>query len=133
MSLLKSLTLTPARLAANRRNAQKSTGPRTVRGKAQSRMNALRNGWRSPAYVGLWRALWEAPPCSVDKTASAVLPPDLARHPLFAHVVDMFRQAEIDVVLRARQERLAQQRKLISACPSPATNVRSKCRGDRQP
>ena len=47
MSLRKSPTLTPARIEANRRNAQKSTGPRTARGKGQSRMNSLRTGERS--------------------------------------------------------------------------------------
>jgi hypothetical protein len=44
MSLRKSPTLTPARIEANRRNAQKSTGPRTARGKAQVRFNALKTG-----------------------------------------------------------------------------------------
>jgi len=33
MALLKSRPMTPARLAANRRNARKSTGPRTAQGK----------------------------------------------------------------------------------------------------
>jgi hypothetical protein len=47
MSLRKSPTMTPARLEANRRNAQKSTGPRTARGKAQSRMSGLKHGGRS--------------------------------------------------------------------------------------
>ena len=32
------------RTIANRRNARKSTGPRTLRGKARSRQNALRHG-----------------------------------------------------------------------------------------
>ena len=47
------LRLTPARLAANRANAQKSTGPRTERGKRRAALNALRHGafarpsWRS--------------------------------------------------------------------------------------
>ena len=33
-----------AQIAANRRNAQKSTGPRSVEGKAKSRMDALKTG-----------------------------------------------------------------------------------------
>lgn len=42
-------SLTPARQAANRRNAQQSTGPRTAAGKARSRLNALRHGaYRQP-------------------------------------------------------------------------------------
>lgn len=37
------------RLAANRANAQQSTGPRSVEGKAQSRLNALKHGLATPA------------------------------------------------------------------------------------
>src|SRR3982750_4131324 len=36
-----------ARIAANRRNAQHSTGPRTAEGKAKSRYNAVKHGLRS--------------------------------------------------------------------------------------
>jgi hypothetical protein len=35
---------TPAQIAANRANAQKSTGPRSVEGKSASRFNALQHG-----------------------------------------------------------------------------------------
>lgn len=41
--------VSPARLAANRRNASLSTGPRSARGRAASSRNALRHGLRSQA------------------------------------------------------------------------------------
>ena len=92
--------MTPARLEANRRNSKKSTGPRTARGKSQSRLNGLRSGGRSRLYRDLLLALADAPPCSVAKTARTVLTPAQAAHPLFAQLVEIFRQAEIGVVLQ---------------------------------
>ena len=44
MSLRKSPTLTSDLLAAHRGNAQKSTGPRTLAGKAWSRLSRLQEG-----------------------------------------------------------------------------------------
>ena len=44
MSLRKRPTVTPALLAANRTNASKSTGPRTVEGKNRIVLNALKDG-----------------------------------------------------------------------------------------
>jgi hypothetical protein len=43
-------TLTPASLAARRRNAQKSTGPRTAKGKARVALNSIRHGVNSKNY-----------------------------------------------------------------------------------
>jgi len=43
--------VTPKQLAANRRNAQRSTGPRTPRGKAVSRWNALTHGILAQAII----------------------------------------------------------------------------------
>ena len=43
--------LSANKVAANRRNAQKSTGPRTLAGKLSSRMNAVRHGILSSAVV----------------------------------------------------------------------------------
>src|SRR5215213_5260233 len=37
-------TSSPERMAANRANAQKSTGPKTLEGKAASKMNAVKHG-----------------------------------------------------------------------------------------
>ena len=42
---------TPAQLAANQRNAQKSTGPRSAEGKSASRFNALKHGVDSHSAV----------------------------------------------------------------------------------
>jgi len=98
MSLRKSPTLTSARLEANRRNAKKSTGPRTAQGKGQSRMNSLRTGGRSALHENFFLLLLDAPPCCVDRVAQALLTPEQAAHPLFAETVDMFRRAENEVV-----------------------------------
>ena len=101
MALRKS-PMTPARLEANRRNAKKSTGPRTARGKSQSRLNGLRSGARSRLY-GDVLPLSDAPPGAVVQTAQAALTPAQARHPLFAELVQIFRLAENDVALRYRR------------------------------
>ena len=52
---------TPAKLAANKRNAQRSKGPKTAAGKAVARMNALSHGFRtaSPVVPGESTELWE--------------------------------------------------------------------------
>ena len=56
MSLCTPLTVSPARIEANRRNAQKSTRSRTARGKLQSRMDALRDGGVGPfTPTSFWR------------------------------------------------------------------------------
>jgi hypothetical protein len=92
MSLRKPPSLTPARLAANRRNAQRSTGPRTARGKARSRWNGLRHGGRSQSYDELWRVILEAPPGEMEKAGSAYLSPLEASHPVFDSVLSLFRE-----------------------------------------
>ena len=96
MPLLKPRIMTPARLAANRRNALKSAGPKTARGGAQSRMSALRTGRRSPAFLKLFDVLLDAPPCSIGSTAATTLSLRDARHPVFAELVAIFHRADIE-------------------------------------
>ena len=45
LSRRRPLALTPRRLAANRRNAARSTGPRTDAGKARVARNAIKHGF----------------------------------------------------------------------------------------
>src|SRR5262245_39766107 len=45
------MVVSAAKLEANRRNAQKSTGPRTPEGKERARFNALRHGLRAQSLV----------------------------------------------------------------------------------
>jgi hypothetical protein len=113
MSLRKSPTMTPARLEANRRNSKKSTGPRTVRGKAQSKMNSLRTGDRSAHYRNFILLMLMAPPCSVGRVAQGLLTREQAAHLLFAKAVDMFYRAEGEVAGRCVWEpaRLRSQKK----------------------
>ena len=95
MSLSKSPTLTPARFVSHRRNAQKSTGPRTARGKAWLRLNRLRNGWRSREFLISLKALLDAPPGQVELTAQALLSSKQVLHPLFMEAVEMRVQTDL--------------------------------------
>ena len=97
MSLLKPRPMTPARIAACRRNALKSTGPRTERGKIQSSLNALRTGSYSPTYLMLFRGFLEAPGVPVDEIAQILLTPEEARHPVFADRVEFLREVELEM------------------------------------
>ena len=103
MSLRKSPTLTPARLASTRRNARKSTGPRTAQGKAWSRLNSLREGWRSPDYIKFLVALIDAPPGRVAMTARALLNSRPVNHTLFLEAAELAVQVEIDICEESRR------------------------------
>jgi hypothetical protein len=57
----KSLMLSPAQLAAQRANAQKSTGPRSARGKARSSMNSLSHGRYATRMPGILAEAGDVP------------------------------------------------------------------------
>ena len=115
MSLLKPRIMTPARLEANRRNALKSTGPRTACGKAQSRLNSLRHGFCSPTYRQLWLSLFEAPPgYPVANTVCAMLTPEESCHPVYANLIDVHFEMEMEdraYTQRVRQRLASQARR----------------------
>ena len=111
MSLRKSPTLTPALLAACRRNAQKSTGPRTTQGKANVRMNALREGEQSKVRRDFAIAVFNAPPGGVERTVRALLTTDLARHQEFAYYAELAIEADMPEPGRLRKIRTLLRRK----------------------
>ncbi len=53
--------LSPEKIAANRRNAQRSTGPKTARGKAASRLNALKHRALAQSVLVRGRMMNESP------------------------------------------------------------------------
>jgi len=102
VSLRKSPTLTPARLEANRRNALKSTGPRSARGKAWSCRNHFRTGGDSPEYWNFFLTLMNAPPGRMGLVAETLLRAQEVRHPLFVQLAELAVQAEVELCQEVR-------------------------------
>ena len=102
MSLLKTRVATLARRAANRRNAQKSTGPQTARGKAWSCRNHLKTGGDSPQYRNFLHTLMNAPPGRMGLVAEALLRAQEVRHPLFVQMAELAVRTEADLCREAR-------------------------------
>jgi len=98
--------VSPARLAANRRNALKSTGPRTAAGKSRSSLNGLRQGRRSKTIKLLWKIILNAPPGQVVKTARRIMTPAQLALPYVAFMLNEFRSREdkpLDERMKVRQ------------------------------
>src|SRR5687767_12844977 len=83
--------------AANRTNARRSTGQRSVAGKARSRVNALKHGLAIPA-----SALPELAP-EIARLAHILAEPG-ADHPAIRQAAARVAEAAVDVV-RVRQAR----------------------------
>jgi hypothetical protein len=116
MSLRKSPTLTPALLASNRRNAQKSTGPRTARGKAWSRLNRLRYGGRSTQFLEFFNALHHPPPgpARVALVARALLAFQSVQHPLYLEMAELCLQVELDLCPESWWKDVKRRKKIVS-------------------
>jgi hypothetical protein len=74
----------PAKIAANRRNARHSTGPRSAAGKARARRNAFRHGLATPARL--------------DRVAM-----DRIEELIFALTGDFFNQLELELATLAAE------------------------------
>src|SRR5215469_12485977 len=83
-------TVTPDRLAANRRAARKSTGPRTAAGKSRSSLNALRGGCRSKTIELLLEVISEAPQGGVLRMARQKMTPAQLSLPTVADTLNLF-------------------------------------------
>jgi len=94
MSWRQQQPVSSSRLAANRRNAQKSTGPRTAAGKSRSSLNALRKGRRSQTIKLLWNIILNAPPGQVVKIARRIMTPAQLALPYVAFMLNEFRSGE---------------------------------------
>jgi hypothetical protein len=105
VSLRKSPTLTPALLDSYRRNARKSTGPRTAQGKARSRLNRFRHGMRSPEYINFFKAQFDAPLGEAGMTAQTLLSSQQVIHPLLMEAAELSMQTEIDICEDSRWAR----------------------------
>ncbi len=64
---------TAAQLEANRRNALRSTGPRTEQGKRRSSMNAARHGFTGRLLVGLQHGPFADDPDELQEFIQSVL------------------------------------------------------------
>jgi hypothetical protein len=111
MSLLKPRVMTPARVEPSRRNALKSAGARTARGKAQSSLNGLRHGFCSPTYNQFWLALFEAPPgFPVARIVQTLLTPEETCHPVYADLIDVHYGMELEDQASSRRIRRQRER-----------------------
>lgn len=97
MPLRKSPTITPALVEANRRNARKSTGPRSAVGKARSRLNGLRHGGRSKEYNRFGDALMAAPPYAILRFPEYFLTPAQLDHEVFVDLFEACWEAEMQM------------------------------------
>jgi hypothetical protein len=107
----------PRKRAANRGNAQRSTGPRTPEGKAQSRLNGLKHGLAIPATA--------LPELASDLAQLAqTLAGEAADDPIVREAALRVAEAALDV-LRARRAKGALLARLghDPACP-PASSAR---------
>ncbi len=124
MSLRKSPTLTPALLAAARRNGKKSWGPRTARGKAHSRLNALQDGRHSRLRWAIRYALLYAPPGQLGTLARRILTPEMAWHPFLREEVEIAIEAEHQVADSFRLLRLGERKE---TGPPPCFQSNREC------
>ncbi len=107
-------TASPRKIAANRRNAARSTGPRTGKGKARSKLNSLQHGLaaKPPRTVAIDRDL--------ERLASEIAGP--SPDPERRHFALVAAEAE----LKLRQVRAVRLRLLSELSEGPAASPSSQ-------
>jgi hypothetical protein len=87
MSLFKSFPPTPAPIAANRSNAQKSTASHAVQRKAQSRWDCLASAVRVPLELSQERPFLAVLPSALDKAKRALVAAARQKTPMEATIL----------------------------------------------
>jgi len=103
ISLGRPLTITRAALEGNRRNTQKSTGPRTARGKAWSRPNGLSTGEYSLVLPSLFSAQTFAQSGRVEGAVRAIMASELIAQPLFAAALEGTHRQDRELIAQLRR------------------------------
>ena len=101
-----------AKIAANRRNAQRSTGPRTALGKARVRRNALRHGLAAGVVGDLTDAI------EVDRIAANIFGPEACCSKREQARTIAESQVTLKQVRRARTNIIEQ---MLSVLPTPGS------------
>lgn len=109
--------LSPARLAANRRNAQKSTGPKTKAGKRRVALNARRRGFAPPEIERQLLARGESPRdfrC-LHRDVAALFPAQ-----------DVIGETAVQLLAMTWWEKARRIRKWVAAGPAPTNDLDGK-------
>ena len=106
------------KIAANRLNAKKSTGPRTQRGKSRASRNAWRHGWAA-AKKG-----FSKDSVQVRCMAKAICAGHAVSAPLYEQAVIIAECEALLLGLRAARAAAIQRNRIIGSTPRPAGHQR---------
>jgi len=133
MSLRKPYALSPATVAANCRDARKSTGPRSARAEAQSRLNRLREGSRSRLYQDLLWKFMDASPAAAARMVRTLMTPELAAHPFFGAERPDSSSLQCRLEASVTAQTRAEVGRIFCQAGAEVALTRGECREERNP